>query len=42
LIRRLKLVQYATVEGNIIWNNGKGGGSDGVDDMLIANNLLYD
>jgi hypothetical protein len=39
------LVQYATVEANIIWNNGTAGGSgincDGVDDSLIANNLLY-
>jgi parallel beta-helix repeat protein len=39
------LVQYATVEGNIIWNNGTAGGSgincDGVDDSLISNNLLY-
>jgi parallel beta-helix repeat protein len=39
------LVQYATVENNIIWNNGTAGGSgincDGVDDSLIANNLLY-
>jgi parallel beta-helix repeat protein len=39
------LVQYATVEGNIIWNNGTAGGSgincDGVDDSLISDNLLY-
>jgi hypothetical protein len=39
------LVQNATVEGNIIWNNGTAGGSgincDGVDDSLISNNLLY-
>ena len=39
------LVQYATVEGNFIWNNGTAGGSgincDGVDDSLISNNLLY-
>lgn len=39
------LVQYATVEDNIIWNNGTAGASgincDGVDDSLIANNLLY-
>jgi hypothetical protein len=39
------LVQYATVEGNVIWNNGMGGGSgincDGVDDSLISNNLLF-
>jgi parallel beta-helix repeat protein len=39
------LVQYATVEGNTIWNNGTAGGSgincDGVDDSLISNNLLY-
>lgn len=39
------LVQYATVESNVIWNNGAAGGSgincDGVDNSLIANNLLY-
>jgi parallel beta-helix repeat protein len=39
------LVQYATVEGNTIWNNGTAGGSgincDGVDASLISNNLLY-
>jgi hypothetical protein len=38
------LVQFATVEGNLIWNNGTAGGSgincDGVDDSLISNNLL--
>ena len=38
-------MQYATVEANIIWNNGTAGASgincDGVDDSLIANNLLY-
>jgi Right handed beta helix region/Pel9A-like, right handed beta helix region len=39
------LVQFATVEGNTIWNNGTSGGSgincDGVDDSVISNNLLY-
>jgi parallel beta-helix repeat protein len=43
--KKTGLVQYATVEDNIIWNNGTAGGSgincDGVDDSLIANNLLY-
>jgi parallel beta-helix repeat protein len=43
--KRTGLVQYATVEGNTIWNNGTAGGSgincDGVDDSLISNNLLY-
>jgi len=44
-IKHTGLVQYATVEGNTIWNNGVAGGSgincDGVDDSLISNNLLY-
>ncbi|HEY4363994.1 MAG TPA: right-handed parallel beta-helix repeat-containing protein [Bryobacteraceae bacterium] len=39
------LVQFATVEDNIIWENGLKGGSgincDGVDSSLIRNNLLY-
>jgi parallel beta-helix repeat protein len=39
------LVQFATVEDNIIWENGKSGGSgincDGVDDSIFRNNLLY-
>jgi parallel beta-helix repeat protein len=43
--KKTGLVQYATVESNIIWNNGTAGGSgincDGVDDSLIANNVLY-
>jgi parallel beta-helix repeat protein len=43
--KKTGLVQFATVEANIIWNNGVAGGSgincDGVDDSLIANNLLY-
>jgi parallel beta-helix repeat protein len=43
--KKTGLVQYATVEANIIWNNGTAGASgincDGVDDSLIANNLLY-
>ena len=39
------LVQFATVEDNIIWENGAKGGSgincDGVDDSIFRNNLLY-
>jgi len=39
------LVQYATVESNVIWENGARGGSgincDGVDDSIFRNNLLY-
>ena len=39
------LVQFATVESNTIWENGKQGGSgincDGVDDSIFRNNLLY-
>ncbi len=39
------LVQFATVENNVIWGNGAGGGSgincDGVDESIIRNNLLY-
>jgi parallel beta-helix repeat protein len=39
------MVQFATVENNVIWNNGVGGGSgincDGVDDSIFRNNLLY-
>jgi hypothetical protein len=38
-------VQFATVEDNVIWENGLSGGSgincDGVDDSIIRNNLLY-
>jgi hypothetical protein len=43
--KKTGLVQFATVEGNTIWNNGLSGGSgincDGVDESLISNNLLY-
>jgi hypothetical protein len=43
--KKTGLVQYATVEPNIIWNNGTAGASgincDGVDGSLIANNVLY-
>ncbi|HLJ44482.1 MAG TPA: right-handed parallel beta-helix repeat-containing protein [Bryobacteraceae bacterium] len=39
------LVQFATVEGNTIWENGTSGGSgincDGVDSSTFSNNLLY-
>jgi hypothetical protein len=39
------LVQFATVENNIIWENGTSGGSgincDGVDSSVFRNNLLY-
>jgi len=39
------LVQFATVESNVIWENGVGGGSginyDGVDSSMFRNNLLY-
>src|SRR5205823_11597270 len=39
------LVQFATVENNVIWENGAKGGSgincDGVDDSIFRNNLLY-
>ncbi len=39
------LVQFATVEDNVIWENGTGGASgincDGVDDSIFRNNLLY-
>jgi hypothetical protein len=39
------LVQFATVESNVIWENGTHGGSgincDGVDDSIFRNNLLY-
>ena len=39
------MVQFATVEGNVIWENGAKGGSgincDGVDDSIFRNNLLY-
>ena len=39
------LVLYATVENNIIWENGLSGGSgincDGVDSSTFRNNLLY-
>jgi len=39
------LVQFATVENNIIWENGTKGASgincDGVDDSIFRNNLLY-
>ena len=39
------LVEFATVEDNIIYENGKSGGSgincDGVDSSIFRNNLLY-
>jgi len=39
------LVQFATVEDNVIWENGTKGGSgincDGVDSSIFRNNLLY-
>lgn len=39
------LVQFATVENNVIWENGLSGGSgincDGVESSLFRNNLLY-
>jgi hypothetical protein len=39
------LVLYATVESNVIWENGARGGlginCDGVDDSIFRNNLLY-
>ncbi len=39
------LVQFASVENNVIWENGLGGGSgincDGVDSSIFRNNLLY-
>jgi parallel beta-helix repeat protein len=39
------LIQNATVEDNVIWENGRHGGSaincDGVDDSIFRNNLLY-
>ncbi|WP_437577733.1 right-handed parallel beta-helix repeat-containing protein [Sorangium sp. So ce887] len=39
------LISFATVEANIIWENGVGGASaincDGVSDSVIRNNLLY-
>lgn len=42
---RTRLIQNATVEKNIIWENGREGGSaincDGVDDSMFRNNLLY-
>ena len=38
-------ISFATVEKNVIWENGVGGGSgincDGVDDSIFRNNLLY-
>ena len=40
------IISYALVEGNVIYENGDGGGSginmDGVTHSLIRNNLLYD
>ncbi len=40
------IISHALVEGNIIYNNGAGGGSaincDGVTDSVIRNNLVYD
>ena len=42
---RTGLIQNATVENNVIWENGLAGGSaincDGVDDSIFRNNLLY-
>lgn len=39
------IISEALVEGNIIWDNGEGGGSginmDGVQDSLIRNNLIF-
>ena len=39
------IISFATVEKNVIWHNGSGGGSgincDGVDDSVFRNNLLY-
>jgi parallel beta-helix repeat protein len=39
-------ISYVTVERNIIWENGTGGGSaingDGISDGIIRNNLCYD
>ncbi|MEW6212237.1 MAG: PKD domain-containing protein [Acidobacteriota bacterium] len=39
------IISFATVEKNIVWENGVGGGSgincDGVSDSIIRNNLLY-
>ncbi|XYH99361.1 right-handed parallel beta-helix repeat-containing protein [Sorangium sp. So ce1128] len=39
------LISFATVEANVIWENGVGGASaincDGVSDSTIRNNLLY-
>ncbi len=39
------LVMFATVENNVIWENGTAGGSgincDGVDNSIFRNNLLY-
>lgn len=40
------IISFGLVEGNIIYENGTGGGSginmDGVTDTLVRNNLLYD
>ncbi|MBN1975883.1 MAG: right-handed parallel beta-helix repeat-containing protein [Anaerolineae bacterium] len=40
------IISYALVEGNVIYENGAGGGSginmDGVTHSLVRNNLLYD
>lgn len=41
------IISGALVEGNIIWNNGQGGGGsgincDGVQNSRIVNNLVYD
>jgi len=39
------IISFATVEKNMIWENGAGGGSgincDGVSDSIFRNNLLY-
>jgi hypothetical protein len=40
------IISYALVEGNVVYENGYGGGSginmDGVTNSLVRNNLLYD
>ncbi len=39
------VISYETIEKNVIWDNGVGGGAaincDGVSDSIIRNNLLY-
>ena len=40
------VISQALIEANVIWDNGRGGGSginmDGVRDSIIRNNLIYD